>query len=192
MNKTNLMANVAQFFVSPRFIEESFKTFTAINETFWKFFDVSYFFKELKEEEIEESFSKITSFYAELLEFSLKFWKEIFDAVQKGDPDEVVKTYLFNLSELEDIYARRMDNMLIIAYLDEINKAYLTLLNNLQSVNNAIFHSLGLVTRRDVVALSEAYVDLKGDIKKESRKIRREIQELRKSVERIERRGEEK
>ncbi|MEM4524689.1 MAG: hypothetical protein QXF29_06305, partial [Archaeoglobaceae archaeon] len=82
-------------------------------------------------------------------------------------------------------YAEYMNNAVVSAIVNAINKAYLRGLQNIQNFMSTILHSMGMVSRKDIIALSEAYVDLKGDIKKEARKIREEIKILREEIEKI-------
>ncbi len=161
-----------------RLFEEYLKTLNAINSTLMKFFDIKTYFR-LSDEEIAESIRAFYNLYLENARLTLKALNDLSSAFLKGDPDEFIRVYTSILTEFEDVYAKVMETPLLVAYLNEINKFYLRLLQGFQNFNNYVFHALGLVTRKDIVALSEAYVDLKGDIKKETRRLKKELEEIK-------------
>lgn len=162
-----------------RLFEEYLKTLNAINSTLTKFFNIKTYFK-LSDEEIAESIRAFYGLYLENMKLALKTLNDLSSAFLKGDPDEFIKAYTSILTKFENVYAKVMETPLLVAYLNEINKLYLRFLQGIQNYNNYVFHALGLVTRKDIVALSEAYVDLKGDIKKETRKLKKELEEIKK------------
>ncbi|MEM3179107.1 MAG: hypothetical protein QXW81_04125, partial [Archaeoglobaceae archaeon] len=114
---------------------------------------------------------------------------EISQALAKRDSEEVIKAFTRAMERFEVLYAEYMDNPVVSAIINSINSAYMRTLMNLQSFMSAVLHSMGMVSRKDIIALSEAYVDLKGDIKKESRKIREEIRVLKEEIEKIKPKG---
>ncbi|MCS7122237.1 MAG: hypothetical protein NZ895_06540 [Archaeoglobaceae archaeon] len=137
---------------------------------------------EITDDEIKQSIAQITNGYFKILtlnyEYSIKIWQKLMIA----DLDGFLDTYLEYLSNLEDRVAEMVNTPLYAATVNAINRAYMNYLSLIQNMNSAVLHSLGLVSRKDVVALSEAYVDLKGDIKRESRKVLQEIAKLKEEL----------
>ncbi|MDI9646163.1 MAG: hypothetical protein QFX40_05655 [Archaeoglobales archaeon] len=160
-------------------MEDIFKTFKTFEEFLMKLIDPKTYLGELSEEEIKDSIEKyysgIFSIFQLNFDYSTKIWQKIF----AGDVENVLATYLEYLSKLEDVVNKMSDNVLYSAYINALNSNYLRFLTTLQNINGAILHNLGLVSRKDIVALAEAYVDLKGDIKKETRVVRKDIAEIK-------------
>jgi N-methylhydantoinase B/oxoprolinase/acetone carboxylase alpha subunit len=110
---------------------------------------------------------------------------DLTQALMKGDADAVIVAISRGMERIEAIYSEYMNNAVVSAIVNAVNRVYLRSLQNLQNFTSAILHAMGMVSRKDVIALSEAYVDLKGDIKKESRKIREELKLLREELGKI-------
>ncbi|MCX8172840.1 MAG: hypothetical protein N3D09_04430 [Archaeoglobaceae archaeon] len=172
--------------IDTKFFEEVFKTAKTFNEFFLTLTNPRTYFKEISEEELDEFYKKSSKLFFEL---NKAYWGFLFDlttAFAKRNGEEISRAINNAMIRIEEIYADYMDNAVVSACVNAINSAYMRILLNLQNFTSAILHSLGMVSRRDVIALSEAYVDLKGDIKKESRKILEEIRDLKERVEKIE------
>uniref|UniRef100_A0A7C3REA4 Uncharacterized protein n=1 Tax=Archaeoglobus fulgidus TaxID=2234 RepID=A0A7C3REA4_ARCFL len=168
-----------------RLLEEILKTAKTINEFFITLSDPKTYFKELKEEEIEQFYTNTSKLFFEL---NRAYWGLVIDLTQafiKMDAEGVLKAISGGMDRFESIFAEYTNNPVFSAFLNTVNMAYLRSLQNLQTLMSAILHSMGMVSRRDIIALSEAYVDLKGDIKKESRKIREELRLLKEEIEKI-------
>ena len=168
-----------------RLLEEILKTAKTINEFFITLSDPKTYFKELKEEEIEQFYTNTSKLFFEL---NRAYWGLVIDLTQafiKMDAEGVLKAISSGMDRFESIFAEYTNNPVFSAFLNTVNMAYLRSLQNLQTLMSAILHSMGMVSRRDIIALSEAYVDLKGDIKKESRKIREELRLLKEEIEKI-------
>jgi len=168
-----------------RLLEEFLKTAKTINEFFITLSDPKTYFKELKEEEIEQFYTNTSKLFFEL---NRAYWGLVIDLTQafiKMDAEGVLKAISSGMDRFESIFAEYTNNPVFSAFLNTVNMAYLRSLQNLQTLMSAILHSMGMVSRRDIIALSEAYVDLKGDIKKESRKIREELRLLKEEIEKI-------
>ncbi len=170
-----------------KYFEELFRTAAAFNEFLLTLMDPRTYFKEISEKEFEEFYANSGKLILELNKAYLGFLFDLSKALAKGDSDEIAKTIGNAMERFEDIYADYMNNSVVSAWINSINSVYMRSLLNLQNFTSAILHAFGMVSRRDVIALSEAYVDLKGDIKKESRKIMEEIRFLREKIENIER-----
>lgn len=169
-----------------KFFEEFFKTAKAFNEFFLTVTNPRTYFKELSEEEFNEFYKNSVKLIFELNRAYWGFLNELTKAIAKRDSEEIARVIGNTMSRIEELYAEYMDNAVVSAWINAINSAYMRSLLNLQNFTSSILHSLGMVSRKDVIALSEAYVDLKGDIKKESRKIMEEIRALRERVEKLE------
>ncbi len=180
-----------------RLAEESVKTFNEVNRAFLRLFDPAFYFQ-LSEDEITDSITAFMNGTAEIWELGLRGWMDFLKAVWKGDADEMIEAYLRYLSKLEDAVGRMMDNPLASAYLNKLNEGYLKSIQLIQSMNDYLFHTLGLATKKDIIALGEAYVDLKGDLKKEMKSLKEaeteslnelkgELVKLRKSLEKLKR-----
>ena len=168
-----------------KLLEEILKTAKTINEFFITLSDPKTYFKELKEEEIEQFYTNTSKLFFEL---NRAYWGLVIDLTQafiKMDAEGVLKAISGGMDRFESIFAEYTNNPVFSAFLNTVNMAYLRSLQNLQTLMSAILHSMGMVSRRDIIALSEAYVDLKGDIKKESRKIREELRLLKEEIEKI-------
>ena len=168
-----------------RLLEEILKTAKTINEFFITLSDPKTYFKELKEEEIEQFYTNTSKLFFEL---NRAYWGLVIDLTQafiKMDAEGVLKAISGGMDRFESIFAEYTNNPVFSAFLNTVNMAYLRSLQNLQTLMSAILHSMGMVSRRDIIALSEAYVDLKGDIKKESRKIREELRLLKEEIVKI-------
>lgn len=172
--------------IDTKFFEEVFKTAKTFNEFFLTLTNPKTYFKELSEEEFEEFYKNSSKLLFELNKAYWGFLIDLTNAFAKRNSEEIAKAISNAMVRIEEIYAEYMDNAVVSAWVNAINSVYMRSLLNLQNFTSAILHSLGMVSRRDVIALSEAYVDLKGDIKKESRKILEEIRALRERVEKIE------
>lgn len=175
--------------LNANFLEEVFKSAKALNEFFLTLMDPKTYFKDLKDEEIEEFYRSSAKL---ALEFNKAYWGfvlELTQALAKGGGEEVMKVFNKAMDRFETIYAEYMNNAVVSAFINSINSAYLRSLASLQNFTSALLHAMGMVSKRDVIALSEAYVDLKGDIKKESRKIREEIRILKEELEKIKAKG---
>ena len=168
-----------------RLLEEAFKTAKTFNEFYLTLIDPRTYYKELDEEEIQEFYSSISKLFFEL---NRAYWGLMIDltqALMKGDADAVIVAISRGMERIEAIYSEYMNNAVVSAIVNAVNRVYLRSLQNLQNFTSAILHAMGMVSRKDVIALSEAYVDLKGDIKKESRKIREELKLLREELGKI-------
>lgn len=169
-----------------KFFEEFFKTAKTFNEFFLTVTNPRTYFKELTEEEFNEFYKNSVKLIFELNKAYWGFFNDLTKAFAKRDSEEIARAIGNAMARIEEIYAEYMDNAVVSAWVNAINSAYMRTLLNLQNFTSAILHSLGMVSRKDVIALSEAYVDLKGDIKKESRKIMEEIRVLKEKVEKLE------
>ncbi|MEM3139083.1 MAG: hypothetical protein QXU17_02645 [Archaeoglobaceae archaeon] len=172
-----------------KFFEEVFKTAKAFNEFFLTVTNPRTYFKELSEEEFDEFYKNSVRLIFELNKAYWGFLNDLTKAFAKRDAEEIARSIGNAMARIEEIYAEYMDNAVVSAWVNAINSAYMRTLLNLQNFTSAILHSLGMVSRKDVIALSEAYVDLKGDIKKESRKILEEIRVLKEKIEKLEKEG---
>lgn len=168
--------------IDAKFLEEAFKTAKAVNEFFLTLINPKTYFKDLEEREIEEFYRNSVKLFFELNKAYWGFLIEFTQAIAKRNSEEVIKAVNKAMERFEIAYAEYMDNAVVSAIINAINSAYLRSLANFQNFTSEILHTIGMVSRKDVVALSEAYVDLKGDIKKESRKIREEIKELKDEI----------
>ncbi len=169
-----------------KYFEELFKTARAFNEFLLTISDPRTYFKELSDQEFEEFYKNSGKL---ILELNRAYWGFLFElskALAKGDSDEIARAVGDAMARFEEIYADYMDNPVVSAWINSINSAYMRSLLNLQNFTSAMLHALGMVSRRDIIALSEAYVDLKGDIKKESRKILEEVRALKEKIEKME------
>ncbi len=165
--------------------EEMVKTIKAMNDLVQTLFDPRTYFGKLEPDEIREFLSDLAKGYLEISQLNMETYFKILSELPKGDAEEILKIYLGYISKLEDIFAKMSDNPVYSAYVNAINKMYVRTLRTIQNFNSAVLHSLGFVSRRDVVALSEAYVDLKGDINRESRRILEEVKALRQELEKL-------
>jgi hypothetical protein len=168
-----------------RLLGEAFKTAKTFNEFFLTLIDPRTYYKDLDEEEIQEFYSSTSKLFFEL---NRAYWGLMIDltqALMKGDADAVIVAISRSMERIEAIYSEYMNNAVVSAIVNAVNRVYLRSLQNLQNFTSAILHAMGMVSRKDVIALSEAYVDLKGDIKKESRKIREELKLLREELGKI-------
>lgn len=175
--------------IDARLLEELFKNAKALNEFFLTLMDPRTYFRDLKDEEIEEFYRSSAKLAIELGKAYRDFFFELVQALAKRDSDEVIKAINRAMDRFGTIYEEYMNNAVVSAFINAINSAYLQSLVNLQNLTSAMLHAAGMVSRKDIIALSEAYVDLKGDIKKESRKIREEIRALKEELEKIKRGG---
>lgn len=162
--------------------DEFLKTYKRAMEFWLKVTDPRTYLRELTPEEIQESISKYFEGSLKIMKETAEYSVILAGKMMQGDPDEVMKKYLEYISKLEDTVAEMANTPLYSAYINALNRIFLGQLYILQRTNSAILHSLGIPSRDDVVALAEAYVDLKGDIKRESRMIRREIRRLATSI----------
>lgn len=168
-----------------KLLEEAFKTAKALNEFFLTITDPRTYLKELEEKEIEEFYVNSSKL---LLELNRTYWGFVIDftqALMKREPDGIIMAISKAMENFEKLYAEYMDNAVVSAIVNAINSAYLRSLQNIQNFTSAFLHSMGMVSRKDIIALSEAYVDLKGDIKKESRKILEELRQIREEISKI-------
>ncbi|MCS7118707.1 MAG: hypothetical protein RMH75_01405 [Archaeoglobaceae archaeon] len=168
-----------------KFFEEAFRTAKVFNEFLLTLMNPRTYLRELEDREIEEFYHKNAKLLFELNKAYWGFLIEITQALARRDSGGVVRAVTATMERLEIIYAEYMDNAVISAIINSINNAYLRSLQSLQNFMSAFLHSMGMVSRKDIIALSEAYVDLKGDIKKETRKIREDIRSLREEIEKI-------
>ncbi|MFN3384322.1 MAG: hypothetical protein ACK401_05445 [Archaeoglobaceae archaeon] len=168
-----------------KLIEETFKSAKALNEFVLTLMSPKTYFKELEEREIEDFYLNSTKLFFELNKSYWGFVFELTQALAKGEGEEVIKAVNKAMDRFETAYAEYMNNAVVSAIINSINSAYLRSLANIQNFTSALLHAMGMVSRKDIIALSEAYVDLKGDIKKESRKIREEIRVLREELEKL-------
>jgi hypothetical protein len=163
-------------------MEELFKTGRTFQELYLKLLDPKTYLGELTQDEINESLSKFTEGFFRIFQLNFEYWMKAMEKIMAGDADGALEVYLQYISALEDTAAEMADSPLYSAFINAFNTSYLRSLISLQNLNSAFLHNLGLVSRRDVIALAEAYVDLKGDIKRETRMIRREIEELKRMI----------
>ncbi len=168
-----------------KLIEETFKSAKALNEFVLTLMSPKTYFRELEDKEIEDFYINSTKFFFELNKAYWGFVFELTQALAKGEGEEVVKVVNKAMDRFETAYAEYMNNAVVSAIINSINSAYLRSLASIQNFTSAFLHAMGMVSKKDVIALSEAYVDLKGDIKKESRKIREEIRILREELEKL-------
>ena len=162
--------------------EEMLKTFESYLEFLSKVSDPRTYLGGVSNEEIADYSSKLLSATLDAYRISFEYFFRITQKFMEGDLDAALEAYLSYISELEDLSAKAADNAVYAAYVNTLNRVYMYYLIFLQNSINAFLHSIGMVTRRDIVALAEAYVDLKGDIKKETRKILAKIEELRREM----------
>jgi len=160
-------------------LDEMAKTFKVVNDFMKTLLDPTTYLGEITPEEFKEFYNDIANCFVKISFLNAETYLKAVAEMQRGDAESILNMYLNYISNLEDIFADLMDNPIMAAYINLLNKVYLRYLLLIQNVNNAFLHAMGLATRKDVVALSEAYVDIKGDIKRESRKILEEIKKLR-------------
>lgn len=175
--------------IDAKFLEEAFKTAKALNEFFITLVNPKTYFREIEDKEIEDFYRNTAKLF---LELNRAYWGFFFDftqAIAKRDSEEVIKAVNKAMERFEVAYAEYMDNPVVSAIINAINSAYLRNLAGFQNFMSGMLHAMGMVSKKDVIALSEAYVDLKGDIKKESRKIREEIKFLREELEKLKAKG---
>ncbi len=139
----------------------------------------------LTAEEINEFFSKTLQGFLKIWSISFEYWTDVYLKMIAGDPDKVLAIHLRYISEFEDTVSEMVNNAVWAAYVNAIDKIYRRYLLLVQNITSAMLHSIGAPSRRDVVALAEAYVDLKGDIKKEVRAVRSEIENIKKLISEI-------
>lgn len=163
-------------------LEEFEKTFKAFNDFVKKLLDPKTYLGEITDEEIKSSISQITDCYIKMSNLNYEYSIKIFQKLMVADLDGFLESILEYLSSLEDRVAEMINNPLCAAVVNALNRSYINYMTFIQNLNSAMLHSLGLVSRKDIVALSEAYVDLKGDIKRESRKILQEIEKIREEI----------
>jgi len=163
-------------------LNEFLKTYEKAAEFWLKLADPRTYLRGVKPEELREFSFNATAGFLKLWQISIEYSTKIFQAMLRGDPDEILNTQLEYISRVEDVIAEIADNPVYSAYVNAINKAYLSQVLAMQEFSNAVFHSLGLPTRKDIVALAEAYVDLKGDIKRDVRNLRKELKEIKEAV----------
>lgn len=159
-------------------LDEMAKTFKAVNDFIKTLFDPTTYLGDISPKEFGEFYNDTANCFFKIYSLNAETYMKMVAESQRGDTEAVLNTYLDYISKLEDTFAELMDNAVVAAYVNLLNKIYLRSLLLIQNLNNAFFHSMGLATRKDIVALSEAYVDLKGDIKRETRKILKEIKKL--------------
>lgn len=172
--------------IDGKYFEELFKTAKAFNEFLLTLIDPRTYLKEITEQEFEEFYKNSGEMIFELNRACWGFLFELSAALAKRDSEEVFKAVGNAMERFEEIYAKYMNNAVVSALINSVNSAYMRSLLNLQNFTSAMLHALGMVSRKDVIALSEAYVDLKGDIKKESRKILEEVRALKEKIEKME------
>ncbi|MEM4575178.1 MAG: hypothetical protein QXR27_03275 [Archaeoglobaceae archaeon] len=171
--------------MDPKLLEEIFKTAKTFNEFLLTLMNPRTYLRDVEEKEIEEFYRNTAKIFFELNNAYWSLLFEIYQALLKRDSEELIMVISRAMDRFENIYAEYMNNAVVSAIVNAINKAYLRGLQNIQNFMSTILHSMGMVSRKDIIALSEAYVDLKGDIKKEARKIREEIKILREEIEKI-------
>ncbi len=159
-------------------LDEIAKTFKAVNDFMKTLLDPTTYLGDVTLKEFGELYNDIANCFFKISSLNAETYLKAITEMQRGDAESLLNLYLNYISNLEDIFADLMDNPVMAAYINILNKIYLRSLLLIQNLNNAFFHSMGLATRKDIVALSEAYVDLKGDIKRETRRILREIKKL--------------
>lgn len=172
--------------INSKFFEELFKTAKTFNEFFLTLTDPRTYFKEISEEEFQEFYKNTAKLFFELNKVYWGFLLDLTSATMRRDGEGITRAISDVMIRIEELYAEYMDNPVVSAWVNTINSIYMRSLLNLQNFMSAVLHSLGMVSRRDIIALSEAYVDLKGDIKKESRKVIEEIKLLKERLEIIE------
>jgi len=172
--------------IDGKYLEELFKTANVFNEFLLTITNPKTYLKEITDQEFEEFYKNTGEM---ILELNRAYWGFLFElsaALAKRDSEEVFKAVGNAMERFEEIYAKYMNNAVVSALINSVNSAYMRSLLNLQNFTSAMLHTFGMVSRRDVIALSEAYVDLKGDIKKESRKILEEVRALKEKIEKME------
>ncbi len=160
-------------------LDEIFKTFKAINEFTLTLLDPNTYFRDIKPEDFQKFMFDFANGFLKIYQLNIETFFKIMQEMPKGDAEAMLNIYLAYLNKIEDLFAEMSDNDVMAAYINALNKAYLRYLRFIQTLNTSVLHNLGLASRKDIIALAEAYVDLKGDIKRESRRILREIKNLK-------------
>jgi len=163
-------------------LDEIFLTSRKFFEFWLKAADPRTYLKDVTQEELMEFGSKLMNYSLNFWQISSEYMAKMYSALIRGDAEEILNVQLEYLSKLEDAVAELANTAVYSAYVNAINRAYMNQLILMQEFSNALFHSLGIPTRKDIVALSEAYVDLKGDIKREMREIKGELAEMKKLI----------
>ncbi|MCX8204053.1 MAG: hypothetical protein N3H31_00045 [Candidatus Nezhaarchaeota archaeon] len=161
------------------------KTLKAYSDFLNKLFSVSTYFRGLTWDEFRDSLAVSLVVLAKTWQLSNEYWYESLRRLLAIDLDGALSVYLEYLSRLEDVAAEVANTPLYAAYVNAVNKFYINCLTLLQNVDSAILHALGLATRRDIVALGEAYVDLKSDLKREFRGVREGVAKLREAIDEL-------
>lgn len=164
-------------------VNEFLETYKRILEFWIKLSNPRTYLQNITHEELLDFTFKLTSGVFKIWQINAEYLAKIYQKMMEGDPEEILKTQLDYISKLEDVVAETADSPVYSAYVNALNRAYINQLLLLQEFSNALFHSVGLPTRKDIVALSEAYVDLKGDIKREVREIKKELREVKRVLE---------
>jgi len=160
-------------------LDEFAKTFKAVNDFVATLIDPRTYLGDISPDEFGEFYADVANCFFRISTLNAETYAKIIADMQRGDAESALNTYLNYISKMEDTFAELMDNAVVAAYINYLNRIYLRSLLLIQNINNALFHSMGLATRRDIIALSEAYVDLKGDIKRETRRILSEIRKIK-------------
>lgn len=155
------------------------KAVRAYSDFLNKLLSIGTYFRGLTWDELRDSLAVVTLVSAKIWRMSNEYWYRILQRMFAADLDSALDSYLEYLSKLEDAADELANTPLYAAYINMANRLYMSYLTTLQNINNATLHALGLATRKDIVALGEAYVDLKGDLKRETKRIREEIAKLR-------------
>lgn len=159
------------------------ETLKAYSDFLNKLFNVSTYFRGLTWDELRDSLAMLLIAFVRAWQLSSEYLYKFSQRMFAADLDGALDTYLEYLSKMEDIAGELANTPLYAAHVNAANRLYMSYLTTIQSINSAILHSLGLVTRKDVVALGEAYVDLKGDLKREAKRIRDEVAKLHEGIE---------
>ncbi|RLI71258.1 hypothetical protein DRO97_10040 [Archaeoglobales archaeon] len=171
--------------LSYRFIEEYFKTLSTVYESSYNIFRNLNPWDRLSEEEKEEFLRALVEVFYDGIEFSNELLKDFQALAYEVDPEEWAKVYQKWLSFIEKEYRKLTETMYIAAIFNSLDDLYLLSTANVQKFMDGLLHYYGFATKLDVTRLGKAYVDLKQDLKRETRKIKSGINEIKNEIEKL-------
>jgi len=165
-----------------KFVEEYFRTIASVYESSYNILRNLNPWDKLTEDEKEEFLRVLAEIIYDGVEFSESFLKDFFMLSYTSDPEVWLKIYEKWLSFVEKEYRKLTETTYMAAIFNSLDDLYLLSTANIQRFMDGFLHYYGFATKFDIIKLGKAYVDLKQDLKRETRKIKTGINEIKEEV----------
>ena len=167
--------------ITNKLLEEYIKTVATVYESSYNILRNLNPWDKLTEKEREEFLRTLAEIVYDGFEFTNDFFKDLYTLFY-ADPEAWLKVYEKLLSFIEREYRKLTETTYMAAIFNSLDDLFLLSTANIQRFMDGFLHYYGFATKFDIIRLGKAYVDLKQDLKRETRKIKKGINEIQEEM----------